>query len=63
MGWYLHAVESGDGRWSCQRGRTIVDSHENRAGAVGHLQALALELGIGTTIFAHTLAGAVERVE
>ena len=63
MSWYLHAVEDGDGRWLCQRGRTVVDTHEDRACAVDHLKMIACELGIGTAIFAHTLTGAVERIE
>jgi hypothetical protein len=63
VSWYLHAVEGTDGRWSCQHGRTIVDSHEDRTCALTHLKLVACELGIGTAIFAHTRAGTVERVE
>lgn len=63
MSWYLHAVEREDGHWSCRHGRTVVDTHVDRDGAVDHLKVLALELELGTVIFVHALGGAIEQVD
>jgi len=62
MNWYLHAVEDQDGRWSCQRGRTVFDEHADQASAVDHLKRIAMELGITASIFAHPVNEVVERV-
>ena len=62
VNWYLHAVEHDDGGWVCQHGRTVFDSHPDRASAVAHLKRIAVELGITASIFVHALNDMVEKI-
>jgi hypothetical protein len=63
VSWYLHVVEAEDGHWSCRHGRTVLDTHTHRTDAIDHLQALALELELGTEIFVHARGGVIEKLE
>jgi hypothetical protein len=62
VNWYLHAVEHADGRWACQHGRTVFDSHADRASAIAHLKRIALELGLTASIFVHAMNDGAEKI-
>ena len=50
MSWYLRVIEQPDGRWSCRRGSTCYDAHDQLVDALRHLHELAADLD-GTVEF------------
>ena len=59
---FFHGVEEPEGRWRCQHGRTIFDTHPDKDGAITHLRDLAGIFEADAEIFLHHLDGRTEAV-
>ena len=60
MGWFLHAVETTDGRWTCTHGRRIDEvegHHSDLEAALAHLRAIALTLENVSELLIHPRGG------
>jgi hypothetical protein len=58
--WYFHAVERDDGRWACQHGQTVLDSHPELEAALEHLHLWAGKMGHNAEFFVHYRDGKVQ---
>ncbi len=67
MGFFLHSVEGPKGRWTCQRGRVLIDPQEGHhlgtEEAVSHLREVATSLEGTPELILHFLDGSLMRFD
>jgi hypothetical protein len=59
--WFFRTIEDADGRWTCRRGLTHLDTHHTLHDALAHLRELALAEP-PASVFAHWYDGRVQAV-
>jgi hypothetical protein len=67
MTFYLHGVEGDDGRWTCQRGRTVIDPamghHPDPEEALTHLREVSATLQGTFLLLLHYVDGTLARYD